>query len=649
MRIAWLCVLFLSLRPNTGIEGSGTDDGELIPQAESLIRNFPCTELLGVDRALVHVFADDKARQEGLLVWASNSACVECSKQLVFNSSSDSPESFCANVWVPFPWDLYLTTHDSVILESLPDFKFGLYGVYNLTSTVSAPLDVAMLVAPNEHPNWPFQLLIILIVVTVVVSFALPYALKRARSSGPAAQTQGGISSDVFEGINSSGDVKEPLLPTSETGGGTEDVVLTRKKHPRLDCLDTFRGMCLAVMIYVNYGGGHYWFTEHSAWNGLTLADVLFPWFMWIMGCSMALSMGGIFEEPDENMQGRFLSVLRRSLTLFGRGLFLGNGYHVTGKRHHWRVPGVLQYFGISYFVVSGVMLLVRKRTAALLRAVADVDEDEEQGQGQGQCSWAVALSFPFGPYISCYRWELCLHLFLFFSYICLCLYASSFPGCPAGYNGPGGRSENGAWASCTGGIHRWVDEKVFGFERLYHSPTCLDLYDCQPYDPEGLLGSMGAAFLTFLGLMTGRVLLHHKAPKQRVLRWSFWGLVLVLVAGILCDFAQEGGIIPVNKNLWSVSFVLLLAGLGMLCLSVTYLLVDVSKVWSGAPFRWLGLNSILIYCAHGVFDSYFPFAWYQIPSQESHASLLLMNVVGALCWIAVAWYCYRIKFFIKV
>lgn len=649
MRIEWKSTLLIAFCLAGRVAASASDDGNLVEQTESLIRDFDCSALLGVDRALIHVFADDKAREEGLLVWASNSACFECSKQLLFNSSSDSPESFCANVWVPFPWGLYLTTRDSVIIESLPDFKFGLYGIYNLTTTTAVPLDVAILTDPNEHPNWPFQLLIILIVVTVVVSFALPYALKRARGSGPAAQSQG--LSDIFAGINS-GDVKEPLLG-SETGAGAgrgEAVLTTRKKHPRLDCIDTFRGMCLAVMIFVNYGGGHFWYTEHSSWNGLTLADVLFPWFMWIMGCSMALSMKGLFEEPDENMRGHFLSVLRRSLILFGLGLFLGNGYHVTGRRHHWRVPGVLQYFGISYFVVSCVMLLVRKRTAVLLRAVEGVDEDEGEEQGQQeQCSWAVALSFPLGPYISCYRWEIAAQLSLFFSYICICLYAPSFPGCPDGYNGPGGRSENGAWASCTGGIHRWVDEKVFGFERLYHSPTCIDLYDCQPYDPEGLLGSMGATFLTFLGLMTGRVLLHHKAPNQRVLRWCFWGLVLVLVAGILCDFAQEGGVIPVNKNLWSASFVLLLAGLGMLCLSVTYLLVDVYKLWTGAPFRWLGLNSILIYCAHGVFDSYFPFAWYQIPSQESHASLLLMNVVGVLCWIAVSFYCYRIKFFVKV
>ena len=48
--------------------------------------------------------------------------------------------------------------------------------------------------------------------------------------------------------------------------------------------LDTFRGLAITVMIFVNYGGGSYYFFNHSIWNGLTVADLVFPWFMWIMG-----------------------------------------------------------------------------------------------------------------------------------------------------------------------------------------------------------------------------------------------------------------------------------------------------------------------------------------------------------------------------
>ena len=91
------------------------------------------------------------------------------------------------------------------------------------------------------------------------------------------------------------------------------------------------------------------------------------------------------------------------------------------------------------------------------------------------------------------------------------------------------------------------------------------------------------------------------------------------------------------------------MAGAGTLALSLTYLAVDHYKAWSGAPFRYLGLNSILIYCSHGVFDSYFPFSYYIAPQHMSHATYLTMNIVGVTCWIVVAFYCYRIKFFVKV
>lgn len=51
------------------------------------------------------------------------------------------------------------------------------------------------------------------------------------------------------------------------------------RKHPhRVKSIDVFRGLCIMLMIFVNYGGGKYWFFQHSAWNGLTVADLIFPW-----------------------------------------------------------------------------------------------------------------------------------------------------------------------------------------------------------------------------------------------------------------------------------------------------------------------------------------------------------------------------------
>ena len=81
--------------------------------------------------------------------------------------------------------------------------------------------------------------------------------------------------------------------------------------------------LSLVVMIFVNYGGGGYWFFSHSAWNGVTVADLVFPWFVWIMGVSVVFSFRG---RRDDSYISRLYQVVRRSIILMGLGLFLNNG-----------------------------------------------------------------------------------------------------------------------------------------------------------------------------------------------------------------------------------------------------------------------------------------------------------------------------------
>lgn len=59
----------------------------------------------------------------------------------------------------------------------------------------------------------------------------------------------------------------------------------------RLKSLDIFRGIAIVLMIFVNSGGGHYWWIEHAVWNGLHFADLVFPWFLFIMGVCIPLSI----------------------------------------------------------------------------------------------------------------------------------------------------------------------------------------------------------------------------------------------------------------------------------------------------------------------------------------------------------------------
>jgi hypothetical protein len=112
----------------------------------------------------------------------------------------------------------------------------------------------------------------------------------------------------------------------------------------RLHSLDTFRGISLTLMIFVNYGGGGYWWLDHSAWDGLTVADLLFPWFMWIMGVSMALALKS--RRSANQSKGVMLKQIgSRALKLATIGLCLG----VSLPFSTWRFPGVLQYFAFSY------------------------------------------------------------------------------------------------------------------------------------------------------------------------------------------------------------------------------------------------------------------------------------------------------------
>lgn len=116
----------------------------------------------------------------------------------------------------------------------------------------------------------------------------------------------------------------------------------------------------------------------------------------------------------------------------------------------------------------------------------------------------------------------------IFFSCVYICLFVSA-SGCPVGYNGPGGISDDGHYSDCTGGIHRYVDQTVFGESRYYQTPTCVPMtcITVLLYDPEGLLGSMLACSFTYLGVMSERVLVHYKNHSARLVCWLPAGAVL--------------------------------------------------------------------------------------------------------------------------
>lgn len=215
-------------------------------------------------------------------------------------------------------------------------------------------------------------------------------------------------------------------------------------------------------------------------------------------------------------------------------------------------------------------------------------------------------------------------------------------PGCPTGYLGPGGLSDHSKHEECVGGAHKRVDTVILGKHHLFNSPTCDEVYKCGVYDPEGLVGSLTASLLLFLGLTAGRAIFvqRHVAqrlltPRARVARLLGRGAITSFVGGFLCLFGSGGGI-PINKNLWTPSFVFLVGGMAHGVLAVLYVVIDVMHWWNGGPFFQVGMNSLLVYVGHELLQGYFPFS-FSWRHAHDHGHRLAQNLVGAGVWVVIS------------
>ncbi|XP_011447071.3 heparan-alpha-glucosaminide N-acetyltransferase isoform X1 [Magallana gigas] len=402
----------------------------------------------------------------------------------------------------------------------------------------------------------------------------------------------------------------------------------SRPKKERLKSLDTFRGISIIVMIFVNYGGGGYWFFRHSRWNGLTFADLVFPWFIWIMGTAMAYSFTGMLRRvtPKHKI---FWKIFKRSCILFVLGLLVNTGGCDPTRLTHLRIPGVLQRFAGTYLVVASIHMFFAK--------TVDV---------------SMYTYWGFIRDIVDFWLEWILHI-VFVTVHIIITFTLDVPGCGKGYIGPGGlheavnSTEASVYQNCTGGAAGYIDRQVFGDDHIYQSPTCKPIYKTTvPYDPEGLLGTLNSVFMCYLGLQAGKILMTFKEPSARVKRFLIWGLFLCLIAGALCGFKKDGGTIPLNKNLWSLSFVLCMAGFAFVLLAFCYVTIDVYKVWSGAPFYFPGMNPIVLYMGHEVLHRHFPISW---EVSQYHYSLLSMDLWGTVFWVLVGLVLYKKRIFITV
>ena len=208
------------------------------------------------------------------------------------------------------------------------------------------------------------------------------------------------------------------VLLSQDTTQLVETAEVAARQSRRVKSLDAFRGLSITVMIFVNYGGGSYYFFNHSPWNGLTVADLVFPWFVWIMGVSLAISTQSRLRNSVPRRQ-LVLRVLKRSAILILLGLII-NSRGGGNDLRTLRLPGVLQRFGLTYVVVGVAESLLLPR----------------QFPEQSPAPQLLDLTS------SGWQWLAAVLSLGLYTAVTLLL---PVPGCPTGYLGPGGLADGGA------------------------------------------------------------------------------------------------------------------------------------------------------------------------------------------------------------
>ncbi|CAG5938865.1 unnamed protein product [Menidia menidia] len=580
-----------------------------------------------MDEALLTV--NNELNTEVLVSWRSE-RCYQCLYQDLGvaprGPSTGQPGS------VSFPVN---TQHGMTLqLSSIPlnlelckvQFHFGEHGNYSLwMKNISEPSVANCSIVMDADPVNSY--IPILVSFFIFVGLALMFAVGKRL-----------LGLDVVRGLvlRIGGAMETERLINSELGSPRIETPVTDNILPpppspnrRLRSLDTFRGISLVIMVFVNYGGGRYWFFKHESWNGLTVADLVFPWFVFIMGTSIALSINASLRAGASRCL-LLRKVAWRSTQLFVIGVLIINPNYCQGALS-WdtlRIPGVLQRLAWSYLAVASLDLLVARGHLDILTT---------------DFWWSpirdILLYWP--------AW-LCV-LLLEITWLCL-TFLLPVPGCPTGYLGPGGIGDMGLYANCTGGAAGLIDRWLLGENHIYQNPSSRVIYATHmPYDPEGVLGSINSVLMAFFGLQAGKIILHYReTPRSIMSRFLIWGFFLGILSAVLTKCSTDQGIIPVNKNLWSLSYVTTLACFAFVLLVLVYYAVDVKKWWSGAPFYYPGMNSILVYVGHEVFEDYFPFRW-RMANSQSHTEHLIQNLVATSCWVFISYVLYRKRIFWKI
>ncbi|XP_037668938.1 heparan-alpha-glucosaminide N-acetyltransferase isoform X1 [Choloepus didactylus] len=587
---------------------------------------------LRMDEALLLVH--NELLDTNLSVYWNSECCYHCLYQVLVNvSRSRKPgKPSIAAVAVSTQHGSFLQLMDTLDEREVCrlEYKFGEFGNYSLLvkRLQNGVNEVACDIVVNENPidsNLPVSIAFLVGLALIIAISFLRFLLSLDDFNNWISKAINSRETDRL--INS--DLGSPSRADALSVDAQSETWRPSAPLHRLRCVDTFRGIALILMVFVNYGGGKYWYFKHASWNGLTVADLVFPWFVFIMGSSIFLSMTSILQRGSSKLK-LLWKIAWRSFLLICMGIVIVNPNYCLGPLS-WdkvRIPGVLQRLGATYFVVAVLELLFAKpvpENCASERSCFSLRD--------------ITLSWP--------QW---LFILMLESVWLGLTFFLPVPGCPTGYLGPGGIGDLGKYPNCTGGAAGYVDRLLLGDNHLYQHPSSNVLYHTEvAYDPEGVLGTINSIVMAFLGVQAGKILLYYKdQTKDILIRFTVWCCVLGLISVALTKISENEGFIPVNKNLWSISYVTTLSSFAFFILLILYPVVDVKGLWTGAPFYYPGMNSILVYVGHEVFKNYFPFQW-KLGDNQSHKEHLIQNIVATAFWVLIAYVLYRKKVFWKI
>jgi predicted acyltransferase len=362
----------------------------------------------------------------------------------------------------------------------------------------------------------------------------------------------------------------------------------------RLLSLDVFRGATIAGMLLVNNPGtwsAVYAPLEHAEWNGCTPTDLIFPFFLFIMGVAIPYSFHNRMSSGQDKKK-LHLQVVRRALILFLLGLFL-NSLQVMMNRmtlsplaiwSELRVPGVLQRIGLCYCIASLLFLNLSLRA---------------------QIGAALVLVFGYG----------------------ILMTAVPIP-----------VEINGAIVYRAGILEKGINLAALVDTLVLKGHAWKTT---SPWDPEGVLSTLPAIATTLFGVFTGLWLRRGISDAEKIKGMIIAGVIGVLAGALMSLW------FPVNKSIWSSSYTVLTAGLALLSLAFCYWLVDMRGFRRGIqPFLVYGTNAIAVFVLSGIFARFIDFI--KIPQASNALSLKALTYQALFAsWLPThfASLCYAIAF----